>query len=258
MIFIGQKRIIEELNIILPQIKENKLNMHFLLRGKSGYGKTLLGLKICTYLSYDKYQYVFADNIIKPYQGFSSMFIDEIHLLENPEFLYKWLDEKEKTFIFATNEFADLKEPLVNRCTVFTFEDYLEEELLEIVKIYINDNNYTNEMLTLVYRACNSNPRKISNLCSRLRAIGNQIPITNIDELNYVIEKIIGIKDGLDPLCRKYLEILKILGKSSLENISRTAGISKAVIQSEIEPVLLYKGLISITSKGRSITNVNI
>ena len=252
MKFIGQNRIYMELDILLPQIKNNELNMNFLFRGKSGYGKTLMGLKICSYLANNNYQYLFADNINDINTEATAIFIDEIHLLQVPEVLYKYLDKKKPTFIFATNEFADLKEPLVNRCTVYTFEDYTEEELLDISKLYINNEKFSDDMLWLICEAANKNPRKISNLCYRLNAISNKIPLNNLEELNYVIEKIIGIVDGLDPLCLKYLEILERLSTSSLENISRVSGISKATIQHEIEPVLLYRNRISITSKGRS------
>ena len=253
MDFIGQSRITMELDIILPQIKDNKLHMNFLFRGKSGYGKTLLGLKICSYLANSNYQYLIGDTVDGIDTSAKVIFIDEVHLLQIPEMLYKYLDKKEIVFIFATNEFADLKEPLVNRCTVYTYEDYTEEELLYMTKMYINNDEFSREMLQLVCESANKNPRKINNLCYRLNAISNKIPLNNLEELNYVIEKIIGIVDGLDPMCLRYLEILERLSTSSLENISRICGISKTTIQQEIEPILLYKNLISITSKGRSI-----
>jgi len=252
MDFIGQNRIMMELDILLPQIKNNELDMNFLFRGKSGYGKTLLGLKICSYLANSNYQYLFADNINDINTDAMVIFIDEIHLLQVPEMLYKYLDKKKPTFIFATNEFADLKEPLVNRCTVYTYEDYTEEELLYMTKMYINNDKFSREMLQLICESANKNPRKISNLCFRLNAIGKSIPLNNLEELEFVVEKIIGIIDGLDPMCLKYLEILERLSTSSLENISRVTGISKTTIQHEIEPVLLYKNRISITSRGRS------
>jgi len=257
MKFIGQERIIRELKILLPQIKHDDLKMNFLLRGVSGYGKTLLGLRMCSYLSGSRYQYMFADNVIAPYKDVLSIFIDEIHLLENPEFIYQWLDKKETTFIFATNEYSDLKEPLVNRCTVYTFEDYTDNELLEIAGMYMNNSQFTKDMLWLVCLSGNKNPRRINNLCGRLNAINNITPIRNLEELNYIMENIIGIVDGIDPLCKKYLDTLTRLDTSSLETLSRVSGISKTTIQREIEPILLYKKLISISSKGRSI-NVNI
>ena len=253
MKFIGQNRINMELDMILPQLVEKDIpNVNFLLRGKSGYGKTTLGLGICNFLSKGEFQYMIGDNISRLDTEFRIIFIDEVHLLEIPEVLYPTLDKKENIFIFASNEFANLKEPLVNRCIVYTFEDYNEMELKEIAKLNLTNNNYTDEMLSLICSSSNNNPRKIRNLCGRLNAMGNKISINNIEELDYVVEKIIGIVDGLDPMCLKYLEILERLSTSSLENISRITGISKTTIQTEIEPVLLYKNRISITSKGRS------
>jgi len=252
MKFIGQERIIKEINILLPQIRDRDLKMNFLLRGKSGYGKTTLGLKMCCYISNGNYQYFFGDSDILVEKQRKVIFIDEIHLLEKPEMLYKMLDDKEQIFIFATNEYSNLKEPLENRCTVYTFEDYTKDELLTIARNNLT-SDFSKEMLEKVCDASQNNPRKIQNICIRLDAISNSIPIRNIVELDYVIEKILGIINGMDVMTRKYMEVINELKVCSLRTLVMLTGINERTILYEIEPMLLLKKLITITSKGRSI-----
>jgi len=58
----------------------------------------------------------------------------------------------------------------------------------------------------------------------------------------------------LDTLCRKYLEVLEdVGGTASIFLLKSILHIDDNTLKREIEPVLLKKGLIKITSKGRSL-----
>jgi Holliday junction resolvasome RuvABC ATP-dependent DNA helicase subunit len=52
---------------------------------------------------------------------------------------------------------------------------------------------------------------------------------------------------------REYLAFLERVRTASLTTLTSSLGINRETIQTEIEPQLLYKGRIKITSKGREI-----
>ena len=74
------------------------------------------------------------------------------------------------------------------------------------------------------------------------------------DEFKLVAERVFGVKDGLDIQCQRYLKTLNGLGgRASLATIKAALHLDEGTIKYQIEPALLYRGLIKISSKGRTI-----
>lgn len=264
MYFIGQKHIMGELKVILPRaVEEPSFNISLLFKGRSGFGKTELGLKCCNFISGHNFMYTIASNKMQEFLEDKInrikervIFIDEIHLL-SPEFLYPIMDQKNHFFVFATNLSSSLFEAFERRCVTLIFESYTREELREITRKKLGPEfcNVDDSFIDYVITSGQENPGKISLLCVRLCTLGIKYRIKSLEDLKGVMSEIINIQNGLDVRQRLYLEILERLETASLETISATTGFSKEIIKAEIEPRLLYLEKIKISPKGRSINN---
>ena len=186
---------------------------------------------------------------------FNVNIIDEIHEFRNFELLYPYLDNKEQSYLFCTTEYGVTPEPFLTRCIRFTFEPYLVKDLAKIVRSYSKSRSFTlnsAEAYTLVAEASRGSPRIAKQRYDRIkRMLDYYGQPANVDNIRFVLNKI-GIYDfGYSAEDFRYLEFLKNIDASSLDNISRTLRIDKNTIAKEIEPYLLEKGNIMITSKGR-------
>lgn len=251
MRFIGQSSIMKQLGIYLPYLYQAEDGESFLVTGPSGFGKTRLCFLSCNYLTDSgKYQYcVPKEGKIEFDPSVRVHFFDEIHTLENPEFLYPILDSKKYVIFLATNESGNLVEPLVNRCIPLIFQNYSIEELREIVKSYF-PYKIPDSDLDEIIKAGAENPRVITILARRLNMYikGRGMP----KDIKSVIQDIFGIQDGLDISARRYIEFLtRIGGRASIETLCAGLHINRSAILYQIEPILLYSNKIRITSKGR-------
>lgn len=259
MKFIGQAHIMNQLKFILPDLYKNtEHGANLLLRGPSGYGKTTMSLAIAHYLAGKQFEYYLGSWTKFRFEK-RVIFIDEIHSMENPEILYPLMDLKytpeNHVFILATNQDGNLPEALVNRCYQFIFDDYSDEELLLIAREDIGFS-VTDENLMLILDAGNRNPRKIKSLVDRFSTYfreNSDISSTTAD-YNLILSNVFGIKDGLDTLCRRYLEVLSdVGGTASITLLKNILHVDEGTIKNDIEPVLLRKSLVKITAKGRSL-----
>ena len=255
---IGQNKIMNELNIILPQIKNNNQSVNFLLRAPSGYGKTSLSFIMAQYLSDKNFNYYIPDkdgNVIIDTSKRVHI-VDEVHTCKNQEQFYPLLDENKFIFIFITNETGQVKEPLINRCINYIFDDYCDKDINEIVDNILGDYipigfNYYHYFTDYTHV-----PRIIVKLCQRLIYIFNYYGIPDNDDLfRYIFEDVINIHDGLDNEQRRYIEFIRKVNTASLDLISASINIDKDTIKRDIEPGLIYRNLISITSRGRKYIN---
>lgn len=253
--FIGQDRIIRELNFIIPLAKEGQ-SFNILFSARSGYGKTFLGLEVIRRVATN--QVIIsedAESIIRRIEAGKTRanLIDEVHLVKNIELLYPMMDSKTLFLVFATNQSYDLPEAFHRRCIPLIFERYSLEELVEIARGNLQGLRVDKSCLDEIVRCSNYTPGNIHLLCLRLRTVFSGKGGFNLKELKDVLINIFNIVDGLDPRCREYLEVLEKIEVASLETMAYVLGVSKYTVKMEVEGVLLSKGLIQITPKGRML-----
>jgi Holliday junction resolvasome RuvABC ATP-dependent DNA helicase subunit len=255
MFFIGQEHIVLQLGDILPYIYHYKEGINLLFRGPSGYGKTELAKKCANFLVGDNYQSCLGDKL-KFNRETWVHFIDEIHLMETPEVLYPVMDMGHYVFLFATNFDSALPEALTNRCTNFVFVEYSIDELKQIF-MYHSKLQYPEIVMEYIIDISGKNPRiMIKTFINTLKMhylTQSNIP-DNPQEIIETIDKLFGITGGLDRVAINYLDALKNLGgRASVNVLATTAKLDINTMKYSVEPALLYKGLIKITSRGREL-----
>jgi Holliday junction DNA helicase RuvB len=258
--FIGQDKIVLELSSIYNELKNKKIGVNILLTGFAGCGKTKLAKEFLSLFGDFGIQFPKNTNKFKLFwdgrcEDFRGFFFDEIHLFKNVEELYPILDRKEKIIVLATN-ILDLPDALTSRCFILTFEAYSKDEIAKIIYEYSRSKKFPIEMSVADVLASFSrgSPRVAINIFDRA------LFILKRHYYSYTIKgfcaalKDIGIYEGgFTDLDLKYLSLLKKHKFMSLDNLSRMLLINKVTISQEIEPFLMDKGLIEITSKGRCI-----
>ena len=258
MKFYGQNKIIKELGFLLKEV-DNGSNYNILFRAPSGYGKSMLGLSILNHVGLSNSRYYIPDkdgeiNYIDYDKRFH--FMDEIHTFSTPELLYPMMDSNNFTIILATNESGILKEPLTNRCIQFIFEEYAEGEMIELVEDILQEYNLRKELIEAIARGVKGNPRVAKKVCERLNYVfRNYLVPKSIEDLTKILEEILSISEGgLNQLDKHYLEILeKLGGRASLDTLINSTRFDKGTILREIEPFLIYKGMVRISSRGREL-----
>lgn len=256
MYFIGQTHIMNQLSDILPTLYGNKSGASFCIRGPSGWGKTRLALMMCNYLSGGSFSVYLGDKVNFD-KSHRVHFIDEVHLMKTPEMLYPLMDSKEYVIIIATNDAAILPEALVNRCFEFIFEQYTKEELSEICRMNLKFP-MQNSFVDYVVESSGGNPRVMKNLLDRLNMImlnrPNLINSLDIGGFKGLLKDVFGIVNGMDVLCIRYMDALQnVGGTASIQTISTMLHVDQGTLKFYVEPVLLYKNKIRITSRGRSL-----
>lgn len=257
MNFIGQEQILKELDAHHVELWKG-INKNILFRAPSGYGKTNLALRIVNHLPGGWEYKIPQNNNLEINPEVRSHILDEIHLLEQPEFLYPLMDSNKYIFIFCTNEFGGLKEPLVNRCFSFNFQPYTLENITEIVFETIKEDwkNITLEMAKEIALVCQGNPRKAVKTSQRLLTLFRMYGFPeSLDHIKSYIIYSLNIVDGLDDLQQRYIALLKRTGTMSLKNISVITQIPEDTIKRDVEPYLISTGKIIISSKGRTYAN---
>lgn len=259
MTFIGQTHIIRRLELILPSLKDGSPGISMLFRGPSGYGKTHLCKYIAKLLSRgnDKYTYQLG-NSFSVTRNYRVHFIDEIHLCKEPEILYPIMDSKKYVLLFATNYDSLLPEAFQNRCLNFIFTSYSDRQLIAIFK---NRCSYdvNKDVIKYIIKISNKNPRiMIENYIRTVELLFQLHPekmnkISNQDFIE-LINEIHGIRDELEPNALDYMMVLKGLGgRAAIDMIVNTLHVDKNTVKYEIEPALLSRKLIKISSKGREL-----
>ena len=235
---------------MIPEIYNGK-NFSILFRARSGYGKTFLCEKKATKIELNN----FCFYEIKEAPGFYIQkrfhFIDEIHIVKNVEYYYPFMDSGRFTFLFASNLSGRLPEAFKNRCIIFEFEDYKTETIAEILSYFVK---LPHEQLYYVAKNCKGNPRIAKMVGIRLNYMIKEKVIKSNAELEEILNQLGIHKGGLTEIDLKYIDFVQKFPKGiSLSMIENTLGIDRETITEEIEPFLLQKGILSISSKGRKI-----
>jgi Holliday junction resolvasome RuvABC ATP-dependent DNA helicase subunit len=256
--FTGQERIYNELNIISRSLVENpNQGSNLLFRAPSGYGKTILSFIFCNSFDRGRYEYLLPDNNgnITIDVNKRTHILDEIHTCRNQEYLYPFMDTGNMVFVLTTNETGTLNEALQNRCINLIFEEYTDEELKRIVgnilSPYITNGDLYVPLID--YSRC---PRILVKLCQRLVFFFKNYAIpTTVEEVRRMLDVTVNIRDNMNEEQRRYVNFLTRVNNASIDAISSSIGIDKATIKRDIEPALLYKNRIRITSRGRIIND---
>ncbi|WP_051132519.1 Holliday junction branch migration DNA helicase RuvB [Spiroplasma diminutum] len=292
--FIGQEKVIENLNVFIQSAKKrNKSLDHILIHGPSGLGKTSLAYLVSKIMN--KKIYILngpslqkPSDIISPLTSIKEneiLFIDEIHAVSKEVFevLYPVLEDNKLniivgkeynskvvnikipnfTLIGATTEVNKLTDPFKNRFPIwFHFQHYREIEIGKILEINCQklDISLNQEIINYISKFCQNTPRIAINLLKRiydyLVILENKIiDIKLIKEIFYKLEI---YKYGLTSQEINYLKLLYENSYLGLETIQQVLGLQQQIIIKNIEPILIRNFLIEKTIKGRKITKRGI
>ncbi|MCS7201894.1 MAG: Holliday junction branch migration DNA helicase RuvB [Dictyoglomus sp.] len=295
--FIGQKKIIERLSLILRAAKERREAMdHILFCGPPGLGKTTLALILALEQGVD-IKIISAPALQKsgdlvgiltsiPERGI--LFIDEIHRLSPflEEILYSVMEDsiisiitgkgpsarvlKLKlppiTIVGATTRPGLLSNPLRDRFGfIGNLDFYSDEEIMQILERSqrILNLDLSSSILMEIAKRSRGTPRIANRLLKRVR---DYIQVENKEKLNEnevkEILKFLGIDEkGLDETDRKILLALRDIfngGPVGIKTLSEFLNESPETLEVVYEPYLLRLGFIQRTPRGRIITPVGL
>lgn len=291
--FIGQERLKETLKVILDSaLKRKKQPDHILFHGPAGLGKTslanILGSKIKGKTKYIQGPLLEKKaDVLSMFASITNgdvIFIDEIHGVNKTveELLYSAMEDgvldvligpdgdqkimrmklPKFTLIGATTKFSKLSQPLKDRFGfIGKLLKYADDEIKQIItnsaealKIRIDD-----ESLKIISSHSRQTPRIANNLLKRCLdfAIAKGEKIIKKIVVYDAFDNIGLYKYGLTDHHINYLNLLANSFKNKWASIDSIIGIlndDKQNIEREIEPILIYNGLIEKGSRGRRIT----
>jgi len=152
------------------------------------------------------------------------------------------------SLIGTTTKPSCVSAPLVSRFQIiFQIPHYSLRELAKIIRLHYpvfsikSAVNIAHNVVT---------PREAINLSRRIMSLRQS------NDINSEVESIlrmIGYQFGLSKLERFYIKVVYNLGTASLQSLSNALQIDKSEVL-YIEDKLIRKGLVNITSRGRSLT----
>jgi len=256
---LGQEDLVRDLKLILKEIIERGRHYNILLVGASGMGKSHIAtiianaIRIRNCVRYDPESFTHIE------EDKSTHFFDEVHLLRNPERLYPIMDSGNYTFILSTNEYGGLKEPLANRCITFFLRMYTDSEMALLSREFFMSEGFYSlpiEFYKSVAWVSRDNPRRCKEIVTRLSILFRDRGVpSDIDSLDNMLLSLDIGSGGITSFDNAYMEFLSSVGKASISTICSVTQLDKDFVLKYIEPFLIKKGLISITSGGRIVNN---
>lgn len=271
--------------------KQNTSFPHTLIVGGGGTGKTTLGYIIGNEMGV-KIRYVPCQGI-KSKKDISNAFVrnkdgaledgdvvifDEVHLLKKgglQEMLYNAMEDymitvpvenreinyriKKIVVVLITNEPDKLTDPLIDRCKLrIDLDRYTDESISDIIKINagIRGISISDDAAMMISGISRGIPRiGINNLEAMWRyadAIDEEV--LNADVVRSGLREAGVDEYGLSDTDKRVLHILYEMNKVSLESLASMIGTRSDIVEKEIEPYLMIKGLLIRTGGGRMIT----
>ena len=245
---IGQPKIINRVEMWI--FTESKVNALF--RGSPGSGKTLIARYYASRIGTDHYHYIMCSGkSIQPPDDGEPVLLDEIHNLRNEEFWYDY-----SPLIGCTTEGAPISDPLKSRMVELWMAEYTLQELITIV---VNATGLSPMVGFIIALRSRGSPRVSIQ-------IGTQIQMAlRYNSIETPTSKIVGdlcqsmgyLNDGFTVNDLSYLEVLS-KGYASASTLASTLNLPVDTIKTEIEPFLMRKGLVRITSRGRELCPGNL
>ncbi len=291
--FVGQKTIVENLNVFIQAAKKRREPLeHILLFGPPGLGKTTLAHIIAREMDANIYP-TSGPIMERPFDlaGVLSnlnetdvLFIDEIHRINKAveEYLYPALESfcldviQDKgvgaqvlrlklnrfTLIGATTRSGLLTSPLRSRFGItFRLDYYPAADLLHIVNrsARLLQVKVTDDAAMEIASRSRGTPRIANRLLRRVRDFAQVKGKEEIDlEIcEYALEKLEVDKRGLDEMDKKIIRTIidKFQGGPvGLNSLSVAVGEDSQTIEEVFEPFLIMEGFIKRTSRGREAT----
>ena len=252
------------MRLILNRLKKERKNLLFC--GKAGTGKTYSSKMIACETGKP---FVYLNGAMSKRRIISLMLatkedaivlIDEIHNLPEKiaEIIYSAIQDNEVydeglchhlpniTFIGTTTEPENLPKPLLDRFMRIEFDEPDEKTAKQILKKMGLDDKSINLMISYTL-----NIRVLKKIVEYMELYGEK----NEENLVKVFRLMrINAYSGLSDDQEKYVEYLNKVKKASLRNLSLVLRRSEDYIKLEIEPDLIRKSMILITSRGRELS----
>lgn len=277
--FVGQDKLKQNLRIAIDSAVQRYAPLdHVLLVAGPGYGKTTLAQIIAAELNdpFISFKMPVSDKTFR-YQvtetGRGVIFLDEVHNAPRvfQEMLLHALEAGEIhtkdgevypvetcTFIAATTDPDKLIEPLRDRFPLQPrFADYTDEEMELIVRGMAERANIEidDDLVAAFSRATGGTPRVATRLVVAARDLvttGNRLSAQSVLEMAGFDP------DGLSEMHLEYLNTLRTLGdESGLRNICSLMRRKPASVE-DLERLLIKRGFIRLTPKGRVLTTAGI
>lgn len=162
---------------------------------------------------------------------------------------------KQINVIFATTDAHKIFNPLRNRCTEVYFFPYSNEELIDIVKLYVGDIRLSCNKKQLAY-CCRRRARDAFKLAENIL---RQCKMTGKKTLTQACFKELCEKLGYYPMGLKGQEIrlLEKVGESgpiAARAVADQLGVTQVNVEEELECYPKELGLLMSTSRGRVLT----
>lgn len=269
--FVGQEKLKRRLQIKIDAALERMEPLgHILFHSSPGAGKSSIGMLIAQQLGVG---FTTVDMPIKIkalnkllMETDGVLMLDETHRLKKSDqenllpVLWKGIVQFDNgkqvklpprvTIIGATTEIQSIIKPLRDRFHyVAKFDPYTDEDMAKIVTRMATrvDLTPTTEECKALGRASAGTPRQARNLILTARDIGTCDPSQVLETAGITF-------DGLTEDHTEYLFALDQMGqRAGVDNLSNLTGQPKDMII-ELEKLLVLKGLILYTAKGRELT----
>ncbi|MCB9094890.1 MAG: Holliday junction branch migration DNA helicase RuvB [Halobacteriovoraceae bacterium] len=295
--YIGQERVVSNIEIMVESAKQRKAAMdHVLFSGPPGLGKTSLAMLISKRLGSE--MHVISGPAIEKKGDLAAiltnlqprdvLFIDEIHRMHISveEILYSAIEDFRLdiligqgaaartmqidlvpfTLVGATTKAGLLSNPLRDRFMAsFNFDFYSQAELSKIIHLNAAKLrlNIEEEAMSIMAACSRGTPRIANRILRRVRdfSVVKKFPVIGVDEVRESLKLLDIDEQGLDPMDRKILKVIKEYyggGPVGIEALCATLGEDRSTLEEVYEPFLLKEGFILRTPRGRTLSEKSL